>query len=223
MPGLVITLSGSSTPYEQMLARSVTQAKAAGVAIQREYERTQAIIGRRISPIQSMEAMNPASTLINKQAITSAEQDYVAFWETTLAAKAAADAEQVAMNQAKLETIMAQEKAAGVEYESDRAAQLAAEDILYHEEVAAKAAADTQKSLYNAITLAKIEKQEADALAAKKLMDEEMVASNRAANLAMLADSAKGNFGQGIHGTGAGGGISGIMREIGTNPLGNLW
>ena len=117
------------------------------------------------------------------------------------------------MNQAKLETIMAQEKAAGVEYESDRAAQLAAEDILYHEEVAAKAAADTQKSLYNAITLAKIEKQEADALAAKKLMDEEMVASNRAANLAMLADSAKGNFGQGIHGTGAGGGISGIMRE----------
>lgn len=126
MPGLIVTLGGSSTPYEQMLARSVTQAKAAGVAIQREYERTQAIIGRRISPIQSMEAMNPASTLINKQAITSAEQDYVAFWETTLAAKAAADAEQVAMNQAKLETIVAQEKAAGVEYESDRAAQLAA-------------------------------------------------------------------------------------------------
>lgn len=170
MPGLIVTLDGSSTKYEQMLARSVTHAKAAGIQIQREYERTQAMIGRRITPIHSMEAMNPASTLINKQAMKSAEQDYVEWWAAQKAMQetAAKDAESLAK----------------------------------------------QKSLYNAIALGKIEKQEAEALAAQKAMDLERAASAKMAADATILAAAKGQGAMvGMSGGHGAGGMTGIIRE----------
>ena len=132
MPGLIVTLGGSSTPYEQMLARSVTQAKAAGVAIQREYAKAQTMIGSAsFKNFNSATSLGTAatSTVLNSREAKTAAQEYGELWKDALS------------------------------------------------------------------------KQEAG------------IRAVRMEQLALLAASAKGNFGQGIHGTGAGGGISGIMRE----------
>jgi len=156
--------------FRGALSDAMVEARAANMKMQAEMS---AIVGRVRTgvPVQSIETFARDSTVLNKQALKTSEEDYIEFW--------------------------------------------AAQKLM--EENAAKDAAKlaTQKSLYNAIALGKIEKQEAEALAAQKLIDVERAASFKLAQDKMIAAVAAGggataNQSGGGHG---GGGIGGIIRE----------
>jgi|GEM_PF-6741760 len=142
------------------------------------------------------------------------------------AAAAAAEAEKVLANQAAIAQIIAQERAAGAVYENEKAAEVAAADILEGEKAAAALKANELIKLSDQEKTAAMIRDTQGALEWAQVADEartaqvakeaaEQVAITRAANIAMVASVAQaGSVMSGFgHGGGAGGGISGMMRE----------
>ena len=233
--GITFRVGGALDPsFKGAMAASVAEAKVSAAAMMRGMNReiaalkTQLVVAPANAPnlAATAAAINApilASIAMREKAITNIVEGAAA---ERMAIDQATTAERLASNQEAIAVIVAEEKAAGIVYENQKAAELAALDIVENEKIAlAIKTAAAQKlidaetttaliaSTQGALEWAQIAEEERVALAAKAAA--ERVAIMKAEQLAMLTTVAtKGIAGSAFgHYGGPGGGISGIMRE----------
>ena len=195
MPGLIVSLGGSSTGYEAMLEKSVGQAKVAGASIQSALARQTSGTGPNsaAAAIANEKRLAAAKVAIAKDSdlailaanrlagaqLTLAEslrlKNAGLEYRSLAAVAAEAEAEKVVSNRAAMDAIIRQEREEGIAYE-----------VQQNMEVAAHAEAEAEK-----------------------------VAETKLAQEAMILAVAKGNgaraaIGSSAHGAG---GLTGIIRE----------
>ena len=212
------------TSYRAALAESVKEAKIAQGAIQRAMKTEMRSVNKTLNKSDPYSAEASAAFIQQQSLLRRQNILFAASAKQRASLTAAEAAEEVAINQEKIEAIMLQEKMAGRVYESEKAAQLAAEDILENERIAKAAESAAARKVMDAETTAaiirdstgamewaQIEEEARTALAAKEAAERVAIAEAEATAeiAARVSAAAAGKMGVG-HGQG---GWTGIIRE----------